>query len=63
MRARVGTILFALIMPRFVGWCYDGLVGVSLADCQFEHIMAILPLWGFIVLWCLSFAMSFFHLC
>lgn len=54
MKARVGTILFVLIMPGFVGWCYDGLVRVSLVDFQFEHIVAFLPLWGFIGLWCLS---------
>jgi hypothetical protein len=50
MRARVGTILFVLIMLGFVGWCYDDFVRVSLVDCQFEHIVAFLPPWGFIVL-------------
>jgi hypothetical protein len=53
MRAKIGTILFVLIMHGFVGWCYDGLVRVTLVDCQFEHIVAFVPLWGFIVLWCL----------
>jgi hypothetical protein len=50
----------AKVGVRHVVWCCDGLVRVSLVDCQFEHIVAFLPLWEFVVLWWLYLQWDFF---